>query len=608
MASRITAESDPVLVALREKWRSKWEEALGAWSSFTKLSQPRWCLTREDEEREGLTGSFAMIRLVDHAVVISLRQVVEQRVSNFATEVLAHEIGHHVYVPGDLTDNARLLSATRAGLPGRERVAPMISNLYSDLLINDRLQRAAGLDMAGVYRALKTEAHPDLWMFYMHTYEILWGLSTGSLFDGELTDRIRADAILASRLVRNYSGDWLKGAGQFAVLCLDYLEGLQDQTRLFLPWLDAEQAGAGGVVPEGLTTMSSEEMEGARHPALDDLNELDGLEFGDDGDGRAKSDRGDDAKEVGLTSGYGRELRGGTKTHKRSPDDYVQLMKSLGVEIDVRDLIINYYRESARPYLAPFPIRGETPLMEMQIEGVQRWEPGAPLSAIDWMATTFRSPFIIPGVTTVERIIGEVEGDEKDARPADLYLGIDCSGSMANPARTVSYPAVAGAVVSISALRAGAKVKTVLSGAPGQHSETDGYSSSLKKNLGVLTGYLGTGYAFGFDRLEADFVHGESRDNPVHILLITDTDIFSMAENHPDGLEVAKVAVEKAGAGLSCVLEYNGDLISGRFAGTCERLREVGWEIYQVTNERELVAFSREFSRKKYTVDRGAKR
>ena len=32
----------------------------------------------EDEEREGLTGSFAMIRLTDHAVVISLRQVAER--------------------------------------------------------------------------------------------------------------------------------------------------------------------------------------------------------------------------------------------------------------------------------------------------------------------------------------------------------------------------------------------------------------------------------------------------------------------------------------------------------------------------------------------------
>ena len=594
MARKIAAGGDPVLMALREKWRSKWEEALGAWSSFTKLSEPRWCLTEEDEKKEGLTESFAMIRLVDHAVVISLRQVVEQKVSRFATEILAHEIGHHVYVPGDLTDNARLLSATRAGLPGRERLAPMISNLYADLLINDRLQRAAELDMAGVYRALKSDAHQDLWTFYMHTYEILWALPTGSLFEGGLDDRIRADAILASRLVRNYSGDWLSGAGQFAVLCLDYLGGLEGQARLFLPWLDALQAGAGEMVPEGLTDMSAEERDGPRHPALDAPGDS---VFGDS-----------DAKEVDLQSGSGRELRGGRKTYKRTPTDYVELMKSLGVDIQESDLIIKYYREAARPYLAPFPIRGESPTTEVQIEGVQRWEPGAPLSAIDWMETTFRSPFIIPGVTTVERIIGEVKGDEKDSRPADLYLGIDCSGSMANPAFSVSYPAVAGAVISMSALRAGAKVKTVLSGAPGEFSETEDYSSSLQKNLGILTGYLGTGYAFGFDRLEADFVHGESRDNPVHILLITDTDIFAMAENHPDGFEVAKVAVEKAGAGLSCVLEYAGDLQSGRFAGPYERLLEVGWEIYQVTNEQELVAFSREFSRKKYTVERGEKR
>ena len=86
--------------------------------------EPRWCLTAEDERREQLSGSFAMIRLVDHAVVISLRQIQEQGLDEFALEILAHEIGHHVYTPADLTDAGRVFARIRAGLPGANRKLP----------------------------------------------------------------------------------------------------------------------------------------------------------------------------------------------------------------------------------------------------------------------------------------------------------------------------------------------------------------------------------------------------------------------------------------------------------------------------------------------------
>ncbi len=116
-----------------KSWHEAWAPALAAWSRFTKLQPPRWCFTTAEEEAESLSGSFAMIRLVDHAVVISLKQIVEQRLEKFPQEILAHEIGHHVYTPGDLADNARLIARTRGGLPNRERHAPLIANLYADL-------------------------------------------------------------------------------------------------------------------------------------------------------------------------------------------------------------------------------------------------------------------------------------------------------------------------------------------------------------------------------------------------------------------------------------------------------------------------------------------
>src|SRR5204863_160347 len=81
--------------------------ALALWSKFTRLSEPRWCFSDAEAEKEGLTESFAMIRLNDQAVVINLAQIEAAHLERFALEILAHEIGHHVYAPADLTDNAR---------------------------------------------------------------------------------------------------------------------------------------------------------------------------------------------------------------------------------------------------------------------------------------------------------------------------------------------------------------------------------------------------------------------------------------------------------------------------------------------------------------------
>src|ERR1043165_2801031 len=102
---------------LREFWTENWPRALTIWSRFTQMREPVWCFTEEEEKAEGLTGSFAMIRLVDHTIVVSLRQVLQRKLAGFSVEILAHEIGHHVFCPGDLTDQGRVIARMRRGLP-----------------------------------------------------------------------------------------------------------------------------------------------------------------------------------------------------------------------------------------------------------------------------------------------------------------------------------------------------------------------------------------------------------------------------------------------------------------------------------------------------------
>ncbi len=142
---------------IEQIWMQEWPTALAAWSRFVKLSPPRFLWTPEELKREGMGGSFAAIRLYDHAIMIDVADARHMKLEAFGRAILAHEIGHHVYAPGDIHDNARLLARIRRGLPTQEHAAPMISNLYTDLLINNRLQRQAGLDMIGVWKHINAQ-------------------------------------------------------------------------------------------------------------------------------------------------------------------------------------------------------------------------------------------------------------------------------------------------------------------------------------------------------------------------------------------------------------------------------------------------------------------
>lgn len=585
------------LESLKTLWQEAWPQAIADWSPYIQLHQPTWCLSAEDEKRESLSGSFAMIRLVDHAVVISLKQIAEQGLDEFAQEILAHEIGHHVYCPADLTDNARLLARIRRGLPGCESYAPMIANLYADLLINDYLQRSCGRNMEGVYRAIQTEATQSrLWLLYLRTYEILWSLPRRTLTNQDADARINQDAMLCSRLIRSYSKDWLAGGGRFACLYLPYVseeaEAARKESRI---WFDTLDAGANGC-PDGLTEIDDDELTGAIHPAEDpELSGLDPI----------------DLSEQGKLDGQGRGRVASEHTGRKSiksfrdPFEYAEILKASGVTLNERDIAVRYYRERAISHLIPFPARENPVATEPIPEGLDIWDPSSEMDRIDWMSTLTASPIVIPGVTTRERLIGTSPGSERERTPLDLYLGVDCSGSMRDPALTLSYPVLAGAVMALSALRVGAKVKVVLSGEPGNTVSTDGFVRNQSTILRTLVNYLGTGYSFGIHRLSETFHEKAKRTNPVHILILSDYDMFSMLDDSGSkrlGWDVAREAVQLCRGGATYVLQLPGyaGTLQGQYSDKLNRMKQEGWNVHLVNSMEELVEFARQFSRAHY--------
>jgi hypothetical protein len=544
------------------RWHERWPDALRVWGRFITVHPPTLYESTADAAR--LDGAFAAFMLDSRAVMIDLAAVAERGLADLPLEVLAHEIGHHVLCPGDLADHGRLLVRVRHGLPGLEQHAPMIANLYADMLINDRLQRSRGLRMDLVYaRLAEAGADSRLWTLYLRMYELLWALTSGTLAPAPVDPEVDGDAQLGAKLVRVYAGDWLAGAGGFAALCRRHLEAdVADATAQALTC--AGVVGAGAQIP-GLTARDDGP---AVHPALDPrVNEY------------------ADPPPSARTPGQYRE-----------PFEYGQLLRQLGLDLSSQEVAARYYRERALPHLVPFPVRRKEKSAEPLPEGLGAWDVGEPLAAVDWLASTLRSPVVVPGVTTVQRLTGVVEGDERDVRPVDLDIYVDSSGSMPDPASTVSYLTLAGTILALSALRVGARVQATLWSGVEQFTCTDGFVRDERAVLGILTGHYGGATAFPLHVLRDTYA---DRDRPTHVVVISDDGVDTMFRPNDEwgrpGSEIAAAALAAAGAGGTLLLRLHSEPVRRRIADLAP-----GWDVRRVTNWDELVEFAAAFSRRTY--------
>ncbi|MCA9577604.1 MAG: hypothetical protein KC668_19340, partial [Myxococcales bacterium] len=373
-------------------------------------------------------------------------------------------------------------------------------------------------------------------------------------------------------------------------------------------WLDTTLADGGDEIPDGL--VEDDAYEGATeggmpvHPSEDPTVAGD---IGGTGEGGEDEGSGDPRQpgRGGGTNKAGGTGKADTRPVTRSPAEYVAILQALAVKRDPRDLVVHYYKELARGRLIPFPSELHERAGDPLPEGLDPWLPGSSLETIDWVQTLLQSPVVIPGVTTVERSYGVTDGGEPERKPPDLYVGVDCSGSMANPAARLSYPALAGTVILLSALRAGARAMVCLSGewrGKGTFRETAGFIRDERELLGVLTNYLGTGASFGLSRLVDTFVTPGPLLRKTHILIVSDSDLFGEIGGTEGGWETLAEAVRNAGGGATAALNLSRNVAS--YAGPLQQLRDAGVDPHLVSNEAELVDFARAFARRTYASER----
>ena len=593
--------TDQELVSL---WEQAWPLATACWSPYLKLGTPKLCLSTRESQKAGLTGSFAAIRLDNQRIVIDLEQVRKYHIEEYATEVLAHEIGHHMLAPGTMTDHLRCLARIRRGLPTLEQHVPMIANLYTDLLVNDRLQRSAGLRMDHVFRALIDTANVPsrLWTLYLRIMEELWELEPHELGSGETDDHLEGDAWLGARLIRVYGADWIEGAGRFAALILPYLADDTDALKNTDCHGDTISAGAGATgAANGLAALDRGEITGSMHPSKDP---------------RIVGDQAETPELHGADASKGTHGPG----QSRPPYEYAQILRDSGVELSDLDAAAMYYRELALPHLVPFPRRLTPPVSDPLPEGLEPWALGDPLDDLDWFQSVMVSPTVFPGLTTVQRVWGNSEGPDPASQPVDLDIYVDSSGSMPDPTTTLSYPALAGAIVCLSALRAGSAVQATLWSGPGQVLTTDGFVRDPLRILRVLIGYFGGSTQFPLGVLRSTYDPARILRRNVHLLQISDEGIDTMVEENDsrndDGWS-ARQAMKRGGGGGTMVLQLYAPLdeipqtpdeatvagfpfVDDAYA-TIRNLRDVeGWRVYSVETLEELLGFARAFAKEHY--------
>ncbi|MEW6284006.1 MAG: vWA domain-containing protein, partial [Candidatus Eremiobacterota bacterium] len=348
---------------------------------------------------------------------------------------------------------------------------------------------------------------------------------------------------------------------------------LQDKGEFERQWLDALEAGKGGIPPAGLIELDPDEFD-APHPSQDPA--LSGLPS---------------RREAAAQQTHGQ---------CRQPFELGQLLKALGMELSDHDLAVHYYRERALPYLVRFPRRELPESQEPLMEGLEPWDYGHPLETLDLLETVLASPRVVPGMTTVQRVWGVMDGPTPRAEPVDLDLYVDCSGSMPNPRIQESFTALAGAILTLSALRAGSRVQATLWSGAGEFDTTGGFIRDEKVLLRILTGYLGGGTAFPIHLLRDTCATRRPSDRAVHILVLSDDGVDTMGqrdERGNDGFQVARDALRQARGGGTLVLNLYRAVEENPFLVRC---REAGWNVHRVTGWEELVVFAREFSRLRY--------
>ncbi|OCB50546.1 hypothetical protein A5721_00385 [Mycobacterium vulneris] len=533
-----------------------WQTALDLWN--VQLHPPNMV-------RDSATGTFAWFTFPP-SISIDLDELGRQGAEHHLVSVFAHEIGHHVLSPSTRIVSFKLMQqmarAIVASDPRRAipvtRTARHLSNLWSDLLINDRVVRmqrrlhpGTEPDMIALWRTL-TAGEPvsnAAWWVLMRAYELLWSLPSNTLCPNAppaVPESVREDvrarqqvdpAALDVSTVRKDQQD-KERAHRAAAL---RVQALQDELLLsqpVQPVADAEYLAqavrtfgadpVGGALTFGMVLVPYLVLESMipKGEALPGggCAEQDGAPATATELAQVLADPRLDEPPIHPAA-----AAVGAPAPDQAPGQSYGVAQTLALfsGSDPNAVMLAWYEAQARPWIRPLLQSGRG-VAEQGIPGpLETWELGDDATELDWPATLAVNPVVVPGVTTRRRTqLPDDPVATTEAVTLDLY--IDSSGSMPHPDRG-SSAVLAGMILVLSVLKGGGRVRVTSWSGRGQVAGDSVYTRDRLEIMRQLTTFFGGGTVFPLDLLADRYPPGErDRDELRHLVVLSDDGLMSL--------------------------------------------------------------------------------
>ncbi|BBY28433.1 VWA domain-containing protein [Mycolicibacterium sediminis] len=543
--------------------RLEWVRALDLWG--VQVHVPEMV-------RDARMGAFAWFSFPP-SVHVDLDELARQGAQGHLFSVFAHEIGHHVLSPstrvGSFTLLHQMARAITASDPRRSlpvaSTAALLSNLWSDMLINERVARmqrrvdpVGEPDMIAMWRTLTRDregarASGSAWWVILRAYEMLWSLPSGSLCAREVPEGPAA-AVEAARRRQDVDPDAIDvssvrerdrdkaRAHHAAALRVRAVEDELILGQAVRPDVDA------GLLADAVRTFGADPVSGALSfgmilaPYLVIEAIVSGATSGTPPGGLAGGGCIEEPGEV-PTAAELAEVLGDPRLSEPPVHPAMESVdaeddsgaQSYGVAetlalfsgADPLAVLLAWYESEARRWIRPLTQRGRPPAANAIPGPLAVWELGDDLTDLDWSASLAASPTVVPGVTTRRRTeLPDEPAETRDWVALDLY--VDSSGSMVRPSR--GSPAVlAGTILTLSVLKGGGRVRVTSWSGPGQVAGGSVFTRDRLEVMRQLTTFFGGGTTFPLDLLAARYPpedRGRSGERR-HLVVLSDDGLSS---------------------------------------------------------------------------------
>jgi hypothetical protein len=489
-----------------------WPRACAHWPEVSPLQPP--AKLPETSQILGLTD------LAMRQVYLNHDLVRHKQLLGCVEAILAHQVGHLAHYPGALAVQARLRLLEKTLLPLEDC---SVLHLFNDLLVNAALGNALRDQLVQIGEAFCDEAGRERdagLLFSLAVHEELWQTEPGALMGPGRRSleanfpHYRAEAHLLAQDLFGLGPNLYTQFLRFVSVLSRYVQP-HDGSPACLRTEPAAQDWADALMPaaaekEAITRALAEHW---LHP--EQARRL----TGDDLEGRVLSLPGASSEDATL----------------------------------VPEVMAAYYRREAENCLLRVPPQrtlGEATLPTT----LEEWEPGDPVSDIDWLATlTERGPALGAAGPLRRLRTAETEGHETALWRPRLEIYLDVSGSMPDPRWHRNALTLAAQVLVTATIRAGGSARAVLySNAPVVYRPWCRSEAELSR---FLMHYIGAGTTFPFDVLRQSVEECKSAQ-PIRVA-ITDTDFDDNYDARPENAGLFAEAV--AGSPHFVLLLYRPD-------------------------------------------------